>query len=117
MMFDQNSDIEVLGTSWNGANLDIFKVTIDRGDGRAGSLINYDGPAADHDYFIDAALPFQQYGIVAIGVTSRCKSKNKLIKDLQYRMTGGRNWRDRNREVSSFDENDPYNYDLVVLRF
>lgn len=117
MLFDHNHDLLIFGSSWNGKNMDMFKMGIDRNDGRHKGTRHYDGPAGNHDYLIGAVQLKNRYSFVAIGVSCRYREWSKPLRRWRYILNGGANWRKLNSETNSFDNSDPYNYDATIVRF
>ena len=115
ILFGYEGKIIVCRTNWNGSNLDYSKAVYDPKNGNGGTPEFYDGPAHDHDHFSGAVMG-KMGKVILTGVSSNCRTGLKPFKRIGYFFRTGISW-DFHREESHFDDYDPYNYDVMTVKW
>ncbi len=111
---DSQDRIVICGTSWNGSNLDFYATWLNPFNGNKSHTVIYDGPAGGNDHFSGAVLlPMNKMAFA--GTTSNCRPRLKGFKKYWYIIQTGRHW-SYYREINSFDDDDPYNYDAIAVK-
>lgn len=77
--------------------------------------VSYDGPAHDHDLLYSVAFN-PDGGVVAAGSSSNCKEWLKPFKEFSRLIRNRKSYRSIQRESNHVFDNDPYNYDFMMVK-
>lgn len=115
LLLGSDETLVCAGSVWNGRDVDVRVEWLSAADGAVVRSITFDGRARDHDLFRNAVLMPSGEIVVALE-SSRCPSWLKPLRELQYRLKGGVDWRSIERESGHVNDADPYNYDCILLK-
>jgi PQQ-like domain len=116
LVVEGRGTIILYGNQWNGKNIDYHLTWLSGRDGGVLREMSYDGPAGDHD-LISGLILAPDGGQILTGSSSNCPEWLKPAKSLSYWLRTGRSWRGIARESNHVNDDDPYNYDFVTVKF
>lgn len=104
------------GNRWNGSNIDYDLAWISGDDGSVLHEVFYDGPAHDHDLLYSVAFA-PDGGVIAAGSSSNCAEWLKPSKAFSRLIRNRKSYSSIQRESNHVFDEDPYNYDFMVVKF
>jgi hypothetical protein len=116
LLVDRQGALVISSNRWNGSNIDYQLAWLSGDDGSVMHEVSYDGPAHDHDLLYGAAFS-PDGGIVAAGSSSNCAEWLKPAKAFSRFIRNRKSYSGIQREVDHVFDEDPYNYDLMTVKF
>jgi hypothetical protein len=116
LFLDRQGALVLAGNRWNGSNIDYHLAWLSGDDGSVIHEVSYDGPAHDHDLLYSVAFAPDGGGIAA-GSSSNCAEWLKPSKEFSRLIRNRKSYSSIQRESNHVFDDDPYNYDLVMVKF
>lgn len=116
LFLDLQGALVLAGSRWNGSNIDYQLVWLSGNDGSVMHEVSYDGPAHDHDLLYSVAFA-PDGGVIAAGSSSNCGEWLKPSKEFSRLIRNRRSYSSIQRESNHVFDDDPYNYDFMMVKF
>ncbi|MES2922931.1 MAG: PQQ-binding-like beta-propeller repeat protein [Verrucomicrobiota bacterium] len=116
LFLDRQGAIVLAGNRWNGSNIDYHFTWVSGDDGSVFHQVSYDGPAHDHDLLYSVAFALDG-GVIAAGSSSNCAEWLKPSKSISRFIRNRRSYSGIQRESNHVFDDDPYNYDFMIVKF
>lgn len=116
LYLDRKGTLVRAGNRWNGSNIDYDLAWISGDDGSVLHEVSYDGPAHDHDLLSSVAFA-PDGGVLAVGSSSNCAEWLKPFKSFSRSIRFRRSYSGILRESNHVFDDDPYNYDFMMVKF
>jgi hypothetical protein len=116
LFLDHQGVIVLAGNRWNGSNIDFYLAWLSGDDGRVLGEVSYDGPAHDHD-LLDGVAFARDGGVIAAGSSSNCAEWLKPSKEFSRLIRNRKSYSGIQRESNHVFDDDPYNYDIMMVKF
>lgn len=116
LYLDLKGTLVRVGNRWNGSNIDYDIAWISAADGRELHEVSYDGPAQDHDLLSSVTFA-PDGGILAAGSSSNCAEWLKPFKSFSRLIRNHKSYSGIQRESNHVFDDDPYNYDFMMVKF
>lgn len=116
LFVDRQGALVLAGNRWNGQNIDYHLAWLSGDDGSVSHEVAYDGPANDHDLIGGVAFA-PDGGVVTAGSSSNCAEWLKPCKTFSRFIRNRRSYSGIQRESNHVFDNDPFNYDLMIVKF
>jgi outer membrane protein assembly factor BamB len=116
LFVDRQGALVLAGNRWNGQNIDYHLAWLSGDDGSVLHAVAYDGPANDHDLIGGVAFA-PDGGVVTAGSSSNCAEWLKPCKTFSRVIRNRRSYSGIQRESNHVFDNDPFNYDLMIVKF
>lgn len=116
LLVDRQGALVITSNRWNGSNIDYHLAWLSGDDGSVMHEVSYDGPAHDHDILYGVAFS-PDGGAIAAGSSSNCAEWLKPFKEFSRLIQSRRSFSSIQRESNHVFDDDPYNYDFMMVKF
>ncbi len=116
LFLDRQGALVLAGNRWNGSNIDYHLAWVSGNDGIVLHEVSYDGPAHDHDLLYGVAFA-PDGGVIAAGSSSNCAEWLKPSKAFSRLIRNRKSYSGIQRESDHVFDDDPYNYDITMVKF
>ena len=116
LFLDRLGALVLAANRWNGSNIDYHLAWLSGDDGSVLHEVSYDGPADDHDLLYSVAFA-PDGGVLAAGSSSNCAEWLKPSKAFSRLIRNRKSYSGIQRESNHVFDDDPYNYDFMMVKF
>jgi outer membrane protein assembly factor BamB len=116
LFLDRQGALVLAGNRWNGSNIDYHLAWLSGDDGSVMHEVSYDGPAHDNDLLSSVAFA-PDGGVLAVGSSSNCAEWLKPSKEFSRLIRNRKSYSGIQRESNHVFDDDPYNYDFMMVKF